>query len=190
MAQRPHTKAALFWSFTRIALQGFGGVIAIAQRELVETRQWLTAQEFVDDWAVSQVLPGPNVVNLSIILGDRFFGWRGALAAVAGMLMAPTAVVLCLAALFANYAGLAVTQGMMRGVACISAGLIAGVVLRMLNGLSTHMLGLWPCLALFASTFFAVALLRLPLVWVLLPLGGVGIFFSLRILKREKGKAP
>jgi hypothetical protein len=52
------------------------------------------------------------------------------------------------------------------------------------------MLGLWPCLALFASTFFAVALLRLPLVWVLLPLGGVGIFFSLRILKREKGKAP
>jgi chromate transporter len=63
-------------------------------------------------------------------------------------------------------------------------------VLRMLNGLSTHMLGLWRCLALFVSTFFAVALLRLPLVWVLLPLGGVGIFFSLRILKREKGKAP
>ena len=78
-ASRPETLGALFWSFTWLALQGFGGVLAIVQRELVERRRWLTREQFVEDWAVAQVLPGPNIVNLSLMLGDRFFGGaRGA----------------------------------------------------------------------------------------------------------------
>ena len=69
--QVPSGPADLFWSFTVLALQGFGGVLTVVQRELVEKKQWLSLQEFSEDWAVAQVLPGPNVVNLSLMLGSR-----------------------------------------------------------------------------------------------------------------------
>ncbi|MCS6811018.1 MAG: chromate transporter, partial [Tepidimonas sp.] len=85
----PRSPMQLFWAFTWLALQGFGGVLAVAQRELVQRRQWLTREQFVHDWAVAQLLPGPNVVNLALMIGGRQFGWRGALAALAGMLLAP-----------------------------------------------------------------------------------------------------
>ena len=90
---QPRSRGDMFWSFSRLALQGFGGVVAIVQRELVERKRWLTPQAFLEDWAVAQVMPGPNVVNLSMMLGGRFFGWTGALAALAGMLVSPTMVV-------------------------------------------------------------------------------------------------
>ena len=66
---RPRHLRELFWSLTFLALQGFGGVLAVVQRELVEKRQWLSNEEFMEDWAVAQIMPGPNVVNLSIMLG-------------------------------------------------------------------------------------------------------------------------
>eukprot|EP01041_Mallomonas_annulata_P032143 gene32143-54575_t len=110
-APRPRNPADLFWSFTWLALQGFGGVLAVAQRELVDKKGWLTAEEFVEDWAVAQILPGPNVVNLSLMLGDRYFGWRGALAGVAGMLCFPLLLVLLMAAAFAGVADNPQAQG-------------------------------------------------------------------------------
>ncbi len=81
---QPASTGDLFFTFNRLALQGFGGVLAVAQRELVERKGWLTRQEFVEMLALSQVLPGPNIVNLALMFGDRFFGLRGALAAVGG----------------------------------------------------------------------------------------------------------
>ena len=80
-ASRPENPRALFLAFTTLALQGFGGVLAVVQRELVERRHWLTNEEFIEDWAVAQVMPGPNVVNLAVMMGDRYFGLRGALSA-------------------------------------------------------------------------------------------------------------
>src|SRR5665647_1550033 len=96
----PQSLADLFWSFTKLALQGFGGVVVVAQRELVEKKHWLTHEEFIEDWAVAQILPGPNVINLAVMMGDRSFGWRGAFAALAGMFTLPLMVVLAMAALF------------------------------------------------------------------------------------------
>jgi len=75
---RPASLRQLFWAFSALALQGFGGVLAVVQRELVERKQWLSQKEFLEDWAVAQILPGPNVVNLSLMWGGRYFGWRGA----------------------------------------------------------------------------------------------------------------
>ena len=73
-----------------------------AQHELVDKRGWLTREEFAETLSVGQVLPGPNIVNMALMIGDRFFGWRGALAAMAGLLLAPLAIVLVLAALYAR----------------------------------------------------------------------------------------
>src|SRR6185436_16965032 len=108
---QPQSLADLFWSFTVLALQGFGGVLAVVQRELVEKKRWLTTEAFVEDWAVAQIMPGPNIVNLSVMLGDRYFGWRGALTAAAGMLSLPLVVVMALALLLQGAADTAAGQG-------------------------------------------------------------------------------
>ena len=102
---QPHSLSDLFISFTLLALQGFGGVLAVVQRELVEKKRWMTREEFVEDWAVAQIMPGPNVVNLALMIGDRYFGLRGAMVALAGMLTLPLLVVLALALVYAQFAG-------------------------------------------------------------------------------------
>src|SRR5450830_1763333 len=101
---RPQTDslADLFFSFTWLALQGFGGVLAVIQREMVERKRWLTQEEFLEDWAVAQIMPGPNVVNLSLMVGGRYFGLQGALTALAGMLAVPLVIVLLLGVLYTH----------------------------------------------------------------------------------------
>ncbi|MDH4480628.1 MAG: chromate transporter [Rhodoferax sp.] len=170
-ARRPDSVRALFWAFSRLALQGFGGVLAVVQRELVEKRQWLTLEEFVEDWAVAQIMPGANVVNLSLIVGDRFFGWRGALAALSGMLALPMVVVLALNVGLSGIADQGVVQDALRGMGAVSAGLIAGTGLKLMRALRANAMGKSVCTLLAVLTFMAIGLLRLPLIWVLLGLG-------------------
>src|SRR6478672_11162766 len=98
---QPKSLTDLFVSFTLLALQGFGGVLAIVQRELVEKKRWMTREEFIEDWAVAQIMPGPNVVNLSLMVGGRYFGLKGAMVALAGMLTVPLVLVLILALVYA-----------------------------------------------------------------------------------------
>src|SRR5690349_8179237 len=122
---RPQSLSDLFLSFTWLALQGFGGVLAVVQRELVERKRWLTQEEFIEDWAVAQIMPGPNVVNLSLMIGARYFGLRGALTALAGMLAVPLVLILLLAVVHARFADNTHVAGALRGMAAVSAGLIA-----------------------------------------------------------------
>ena len=177
---RPHSVSDLFWSFTWLALQGFGGVLAVVQRELVEKKQWLTLEEFVEDWAVAQIMPGPNVVNLALMVGDRYFGWRGALAALAGMLLLPLLVVMVLTIALSGVGHLAQVQGALRGMGAVSAGLIAGTGLRLVPALRSNVMGLLVCTALVGITFISIAWLRVPLGWVLLGLGLPAFFWALR----------
>ena len=125
---RPRSRADLFWSFTWLALQGFGGVLAVVQRELVEKKRWMTREQFVEDWAVAQIMPGPNVVNLSLMIGGRYFGVTGALAALSGMLAAPLVVVLLLAAVYGSVADTPAAQGALRGMGAVAAGLILSLI--------------------------------------------------------------
>ena len=179
---RPRSASDLFWSFTWLALQGFGGVLAVVQRELVERKRWMTNEEFVEDWAVAQTLPGPNVVNLSIMVGDRYFGLRGALAALAGMLLLPLAVVLSLAVAYAEFSSHPAVAGALRGMGAVAAGLIAGVGIKLFAALGGHPLGRPLCALLAGLTAAAMAGLRLPLFWVLPVLGGAACLLTWRKL--------
>ncbi len=174
----PASIADLFWSFTALALQGFGGVVAVVQRELVERKQWLTREEFLEDWSVAQILPGPNVINLSLMLGDRYFGLPGALAALAGLLAFPVLIVIGLAIAFSGISDLPMAQGAMRGMGAAVAGLIAATGLRLLGALRHNVMGLLACGLFSIATFVAIALLRLPLVGVLLGLGGLASLWA------------
>lgn len=189
---RPQSKTDLSFSFSILALQGFGGVLAIVQRELVEKKQWLTQEEFLEDWAVAQILPGPNVVNLSLMIGDRYFGWRGAFAALAGMLAFPLVVVLAVAALFGGIADTAQAQGALRGMGAVAAGLITATGIKLIGALKNNVMGMGVCWGLAVLSFLAIALLRLPLVWVLLGVGGVACIWAYRQLgsARQTEGAP
>jgi chromate transporter len=167
----PRSKTDLFVSFTLLALQGFGGVLAVVQRELVEKKKWLTVDEFVEDWSVAQILPGPNVVNLALMMGGRAFGLPGALAALAGLLLAPLVLVLLIAAAVAGVADTPTAQGMLRGMGAVSAGLIAAVGIKLIAALKNNPMGQLSSLAIGGLAFVAIALFRLPLAWVLLSLG-------------------
>jgi chromate transporter len=167
----PRSKTDLFVSFTLLALQGFGGVLAVVQRELVEKKRWMTREQFVEDWAVAQVMPGPNVVNLSLMIGGRYFGLPGALAGVAGMLAAPLVVVLLLAVAFGGVSQEPWAQGALRGMGAVSAGLIAAVGLKLITALRHNPMGKPVCIALAVATFAGVGVLRWPLFVVLLGTG-------------------
>ena len=121
-AARPRT---IFLVFLSIALQGFGGVLPFARRVLVDRRAWLTPDDFNETLSLCQSLPGPNIVNMSIAVGGRACGWRGSLAAVAGLVGAPVVIVITLGVLYGQFGGLQLVQRAIIGLAAAAAGLVA-----------------------------------------------------------------
>jgi chromate transporter len=190
---QPRSKTDLFLSFTWLALQGFGGVLAVVQRELVEKKRWMTREQFLEDWAVAQIMPGPNVINFSLMIGGRYFGVAGALAGVAGMLAAPMVVVLSLAAAFGSVSTEAWAQGALRGMGAVSAGLIAAVGLKMISALRNNPMGMPVCVLLAMASFTGVGVMRWPLVYVLLGTGGLACSWAYVQLARQaarQGQTP
>lgn len=181
---RPQSLTDLFLSFTLLALQGFGGVLAVVQHELVERKKWLTREEFLEEWAVAQIMPGPNVVNISLMLGARYYGLPGALAALAGMLTVPLIVLLLLALVYAHFASHPGVAGALRGMSAVAAGLIAATGLKLASTLKKHPLRLPLCITIAAACFIAVALLHLPLMLVLPVLGVIACTLTYQRLKR------
>ncbi len=167
---RPHTRVALFTAFLKMGLLGFGGVMPWARRVLVEERRWLTEREFAELLGMCQILPGPNVVNLSVILGARWQGPVGALAALTGILFVPVIVVLLLATFYASVAHSPVAHNAIAAASAAAAGLILGTAIRLLTGARPAPHGL----VVGGAVFVAVGILHLPLLWVLsvaVPLG-------------------
>ena len=158
--------AEIYWAFFFAAARGFGGMLPWAHRMLVEERRWLTPREFTDVLSLCQFLPGPNVLNVAIVVGSRLQGARGALLAFAGLLTLPMTVVLTLAALYDRYGQAPGVSGALRGVAATAAGLVIGVGLRM----GAPILCQPTALAVSALAFVTIALLRWPLIPVVLVL--------------------
>ncbi len=173
--RRPGSPGDLLRVFNRLALQGFGGVLPVAQRELVERERWLSQEQFVELLSLGQVLPGPNIVNMALILGDRFFGWRGAAAAAVGLMTAPLLIALVLAALFNELSSLPAVAGALRGMGVVAAGLVISTALKLASTLKKNPMGLPWCLAYGVLTLVAVGVLRWPMVWVVIGLGGAAV---------------
>ena len=181
---RPASLRKLFFAFTWLALQGFGGVLAVAQRELVDRRKWLSQEQFVEMLSVAQILPGPNIVNLALMIGDHAFGVRGAFVALAGMLLAPLVVVLSLTAVYAEFAHLPMVTGALRGMGAVAAGLVIATALKLMGTLKVNPMRAPLALAFATATVVASAWLRWPLAWILLGLGSVAIGVAWKRLAR------
>ena len=180
----PASPGELFRTFNALALQGFGGVLPVAQRVLVEQRQWLSREQFVEVLSLGQVLPGPNIVNVALMIGDRFFGLRGAAAALLGLLTAPLLIVLLLAALYGQLAGVPAVAGALRGMGAVSAGLIIATALKVMPTLKASPLGRPTAAAMVLLSALAVGWWRVPLVWVVLGLGAVSMALAAWRLSR------
>ena len=180
---RPESLTDLFVSFTLLALQGFGGVLGVVQRELVENKRWLTLDEFIEDWSVAQIMPGPNVINLALIVGGRYFGLKGALVGLAGMLVVPLVLVLALALVYSHFAEHPGVAGALRGMGAVAAGLILATGIKLIRALRTNVLGWRWCLILGLACLIGIVVIRLPLAYVLFGLGGVACTLAYNRLK-------
>jgi chromate transporter len=156
----------LFVAFAKMSLSGFGGVLAFARRGIVEQHKWMTAEEFNETFALCHFLPGPNIVNFSVVFGSRFRGIPGGIAAFAGLIGPPVVIVTILAMLYARFGEVEALRRILAGVSCAAVGLLISVVFRMMMPLvrKRDAVGL----AVMAAVFIAIGLLRLPLPMVLL----------------------
>jgi chromate transporter len=176
---------ALFAAFAKMSLAGFGGVLVWARRGIVDQHRWLTADEFNETYALCHFLPGPNVVNLSVVFGSRFRGIPGAIAAFAGLVGPPMVLVTILAALYAHFGEIDALRRILAGVSCAAVGLLISAALRMMMPLIKRrdLTGL----VILAAVFSAIGLLRLPLPSVLLVAIPVSIAITYLLRRRAPG---
>jgi len=155
--------SALFFGFLKIGLTGFGGVMPFARRMIVEEQRWLTEIEFLDVLSLSQFLPGPNIVNVSVIIGRRFRGAIGSVAACAGLMLMPLVIVLALATLYAQFAEFPRVRDAFSGVSASASGLILATALKLARPLKQYPWQVGICVI----AFVGIALARVPLLWLL-----------------------
>lgn len=162
----PPSVAALFLGFLGVGLLGFGGVLPLAQRMIVDEKRWMSREDFVERLALCQFLPGGNVINLSVAVGLEFRGWVGAVAALLGLTAAPTTLAVALGALYAGNAHDPRIRHLVAGLGAAAAGLLVATALKLLIPLRRQL----RALAIVLLGFSCIALLRLPLLPVILVL--------------------
>jgi chromate transporter len=177
--------AELFVAFAKMSLAGFGGVLYWARRGIVDQRRWMTADEFNETYALCHFLPGPNIVNLSLVFGSRFRGIAGGAAAFAGLVGPPMVIATILAALYARFGEIDVLRRILAGVSCAAVGLLLATVFRMMMPLikKRDLIGL----IILAAVFVAIGMARLPLQAVLLV--GMPVSLAVTLMMRRRANA-
>jgi chromate transporter len=159
----PRNATEIFLTFARIGASGFGGVNFWIRRIIIQEKRWITDQEYLEGLAIGQILPGPNVYNLTVMLGYRFGGMRGAFAAVAGLIGAPLAFMVALGLLYQRYAEVPILERALTGMTAVAAGLLLANVAGIAAALPRKLVP-WMFLAL---AFVGTGLLRFPLLYVM-----------------------
>jgi chromate transporter len=182
LTSTPPSLIELFVAFAKMSLAGFGGVLVFARRAIVDQHRWMTADEFNETFALCHFLPGPNIVNLSVVFGSRFRGIAGGFAAFAGLVGPPMVVVTVLAALYAHFGEVEALRRILSGVSCAAVGLLIAVVFRMMMPLirKRDLVRL----VVLAAVFIAIGVLRLPLPAVLLVAIPLSVAIMLAMARR------
>ena len=153
----------LYWGFLSIGARSFGGVLPWAHRVMVEERRWLAAADFAEVVALCQFLPGPNIGNASVVLGRRWFGLAGAIAAFLGLMALPFFWVLGLAYVYADFSSVPAVRSTVTGVGIAGAGLFIGTACKLCRPLANKP----AALAVIAGCFLAAGLARISILFVL-----------------------
>ncbi|ANA34334.1 chromate transporter [Ralstonia mannitolilytica] len=169
----------LFTEFARMGLSGFGGVLPFARAGIVDRNRWLSNAEFAELLSLGQVLPGPNVVNLSVMLGYRYHGVRGAAAALSGLVFTPAVLLLLIVLLYDHFSGLSLVQNLLKGMAAVAAGLVLSTAVKLAQGQSRT----WRAIGVGLAVFLTIGVLQWPLVWVMLVLIPLALVLEWRAMR-------
>lgn len=181
----PPSVPALFLAFAKMSVAGFGGVLYWARRAIVDQHRWLSADEFNETYALCHFLPGPNIVNFSMVFGARLRGIVGGIAAFAGLLVPPMLIMTALAAVYSRYGEIESLRRILAGISCAAVGLLIANVLRMAMPLVERRDVVGG--ALLAIVFVAIGIMRLPLAAVLL--AAIPFSIAVTMLTQRKGSA-
>jgi chromate transporter len=184
LAPTPNTRA-LFLGFLGLGLTSFGGALPLVRRTVVEQRRWLSPSDFTELLGLCQFLPGGNVINLSVALGMRFRGLRGALACILGLIAGPSLIVVALGVIYERTQNDPLVAHLFAGLAAAAAGLLVSMSIKVLWPLRTSPIAL----VIAALGFVAIALLRLPLLPTMIVLTAVSVLATWRIAKRQHATA-
>ncbi|MBB3610715.1 chromate transporter [Rhizobium sp. BK602] len=171
------TSAELFTGFLFLGLIGFGGVLPLARRMVVEERRWLSGEEFTDLLGLCQFLPGGNIINMSVAIGLKFRGVAGAFAALLGLIAAPTVIVIALGMLYDRFHDDPHIRHLFAGLAAAAAGLLVSMAIKIMLPLRRKPVAI----AIVALCFIAIAVLRLPLLPTMLVLAPLSILLTWRL---------
>lgn len=174
----PRDVTELFLGFLSIGARSFGGVMPLAYRVMVEERRWISAADFTETVGLCQFLPGPNVGNVSVVLGKRWFGWRGSIVAFLGLVAVPFAWVLALAAFYSNYASIPGVRAVVIGVGAAGGGLFIGTAIKLGRPLAGKP-GAW---MVAMGCFLAVGVGRVSL-FAVIPMAAAVAFFLSKVNK-------
>jgi chromate transporter len=163
----------LFRAFVVVSISGFGGALPWARRMIVEQKHWMTADEFNEAFALSQFLPGPNVVNFSVVFGSRFAGASGAAVALAGLMGPPLIIVMVLAILYARFGDIETLSRILAGITAAATGLLIAVVAKMAAPLFRKRWDWMPLIAI--AAFIGVAIMQWPLPYIFAGLAPVSV---------------
>ena len=136
----------IFWSFFKIGTFTIGGgyaMIPLMQREFVEKQHWMSEEEFLDEVALSQTMPGVFAVNMATVTGYRLMKWRGALVAIAGNIMMPVVFILLLAVFFRAFRENDVVERLFMGLRPAVVALIAAPVFTLARNAGISWRNMW-----------------------------------------------
>ncbi|MBV7484023.1 chromate transporter [Bordetella sp. BOR01] len=175
----PPTPWALFTGFFWLGLSAFGGALPLARHMVVEKNRWLSSEDFTELLGLCQFLPGGNIINMSVALGMKFRGPKGAFAAIMGLIAAPSVIVISLGVVYQRYADDPRIQHLFAGLAAAAAGLLISMAVKIARPLR----GKWGAIAVAVACFVCIAVLRLPLLPTMLVLTPISIFVTWRLMR-------
>lgn len=183
--QRPiPTTRELFLGFLGLGMTAFGGALPLAHRMIVERRKWLTDPEFVELLGLCQFLPGGNIINLSVALGMKFRGWKGAVAGITGLIAVPSMVVILLGMIYQHFQHDPNVKHLFAGLAAAAAGLLIQMAVKIALPLRKNLV----LAAVAVICFIAIAFVRIPLLWVMLVMTPISVVLTARYGDRFAAK--
>jgi len=157
----------LFFTCFKIGSLSFGGgVSGWTYREFVERKKWITDEDFAANLAIAQMLPGANVVNLVIAVGETLRGAAGAATCFVGFLIAPFFVVICLSSAMRKVAHISEVPTALEGIAFAAIGMVIVLVGRSASRLRHNL----PALSIILLVMLGISVLHLPMLVVVLVL--------------------
>ena len=197
----------LFLLFSQLGLSSFGGgVSAWMHRAFVERRGWLGETEFAAAFALARIMPGVNVLNLAVLIGQRLRGASGAAVAALGLLVGPSLAAIGLTVAYDALAGSALLHAAIEGAAAAAAGLLIAMGLssarhgagaaRQDNRADPTAAGRprfaprWPglgAIAVLLTVFVLIGLMRLPTVAIVLCMAPVSIALAYLAMRSDSG---